>query len=186
MATDFYPDRPIPFDRFLAVVRDEPRLSVVHEIASGTAAIERPRGNFVHASRMTDGNTIVSRYGNNDAEPVLLVLDELFVVRFGPEHERADRGSDGRISKPDMIATRIAWLKLEANCAEFSRYDSVPGSPVDLGMLVDWFFNYEDGVSEQRRREVVAWLEALPPGLVATPPGRKGYRIIRCDWPVDE
>jgi hypothetical protein len=97
MATDFYPDRPIPFDRFLAAVQGESRLSVVHEIASYTVTIERPRGNFAHASRLVDGNTVVSRYGNNDAEPVLLVLDDLFGIRFGPEHERADRGANGRV-----------------------------------------------------------------------------------------
>jgi hypothetical protein len=85
-----------------------------------------------------------------------------------------------------MAATRVTWLKLEANCAEFSRYDSAPDSPFDLEMLVDWYFNYEDRVPEPRRREFIAWLESLPPGLVATPPGRDGYRIIRCDWPVDE
>lgn len=90
MATDFYPDRPIPFDRFLPAVSAEPRLMVLHEIGSDRAEIERPRGNFVHAHRLTDGNTAVSRYGDADPEPVLLVLDALFGVRFGPEHERAD------------------------------------------------------------------------------------------------
>ncbi len=92
MATDFYPTTPIPFDRFLAVIQAEPRLHVVHEVVREVVrdqvTIERPRGNFVHALRMDDGTTVVTRYGHNDPERILVVLDALFGVRFGPEHER--------------------------------------------------------------------------------------------------
>ena len=69
------------------------------------------------------------------------------------------------------------WLILQPGVSEHAYYRSDDESNVEF--LVDWGFEWDDR-EPAVEAAFLAWLKALPLGVINDVPNRPGYRIVRC------
>lgn len=73
---------------------------------------------------------------------------------------------------------REGWLKLEGSVPEFSLTLAD-----DMEFLVDWYFDFELGISQEVADEFVSWLKGLELGVVVPLRGKEDYKIVRVMYP---
>lgn len=70
------------------------------------------------------------------------------------------------------------WLRLAAGVPEFGRYVD---TRADLELLTDYRFDFGEWTPAQFD-EFVAWLRALPLGVIVPYPGCPGVRLVRVSF----